>query len=157
MIVLGSIGVVAYAVIIPTSVHFSATFGFGTALNQTEDAYNALQTPANTFVSDRKACRANATSTTEELQCLQSTDTAFGNAIQGYENTLNTIYYPSSVQGQANAAIAAAQHLDAQLQSLATAPDPQTYNSIENAPAFNAALNSLDSTYNQLITALNGT
>jgi hypothetical protein len=155
LVVIGSIGLVAYMVVIPAIVHTTA-IGSVVAADETQSAYDTLQTQSNTFISSSKSCRANSTSTSGELQCLQATDNTFGTAVQGYEAALNGISYPSSAQGEANAAIAAARQVDAQMQSLTTAPDAQTYQSIVNAPAFDASLQALDSTFNQLMSTLTG-
>lgn len=155
LVVIGSIGLVAYMVVIPASVHITG-IGSVLAADETQLAYDTLQTQSNTFISGSKSCRANATSASEELQCLQATDATFATAVQGYGSGLNGISYPSSAQGEADAAIAAAHRVDVQMQSLAAAPDAQTYQAIVDGTAFSSSLQALDSTFTQLMNTLNG-
>jgi len=157
LIVLGAVGVVTYVTVVSTSVKFSAsitnTINSSIAASQTQIAYEALQTPASRFVASTKSCPANA-STASVLQCLQTADATFATAIQSYRSALGGISYPSTAQGEAAMAMAAAGHLDALLQSLVAAPDAQAYTAISSGPDVGVASRALDSTYNALISTL---
>ncbi len=157
LIVLGAVGAVAYVTVVSTSVRFSASITHAIessiAASETQTAYEALQTPASTFVAATKSCPANA-STASVLQCLQAADGNFATAVQGYQSALSEITYPSTAQGEATMATAAARHLDALLESLVAAPDAQSYAAISTGPDFGAASRALDSTYIALMDTL---
>jgi len=157
LIVLGAVVSVAYGAVIGSSTSFSISSSLDSALaaTQTQAAYEALQAPTSTFVTTSKACRADSTSTGAELSCLQGADSAFATAIRGYESALGQISYPSSAQGDARAAIAAARDVVTILESLVTATDAQAYSAISTGPAYSASLHALDSTYSQLMSTLN--
>jgi flagellar basal body-associated protein FliL len=160
LLVVGAVAFVAYVALFGSSVRFSssisASIESSIAAASTQAAYDALESPTNTFVSATKSCRANSVDVTDELQCLQSADRAFAGAIEGYQTSLSQIVYPSSAQVEADAAVAAARSVDAILHSLVTAPDAQSYTAISTGSAFTSSLHALDSTYNQLMTTLNG-
>jgi len=158
LLVLGAVGFAAYVALVATLASSSSltnSLQASLAGSETQLAYEALQTPTDTFVSASKSCRDNATSTSGELQCLQSADATYAKAIDAYVTALGLIDYPSSAQVQASAAVAAGKNASALLISLSTAPDAQTYTSISTSSAFSTGLHALDSTYNDLIDTLN--
>jgi len=66
------------------------------------------------------------------------------------------IVFPSSVEPQAQAAESAARQAVTTVNALASSPDVQSYQAATQNPSFQSTLNSVDSTYNDLIGALTG-
>lgn len=117
-------------------------------------AYSSLATATNTFKSQTQSCTNQPNSVT--LQCLEQADSSWASAIQTYESALSVLVYPSSAQSTADAAEAAARQASTTVTALANSPDIQAYTTITQSPSFRAALNNVDTTYNELIQALGG-
>ena len=117
-------------------------------------AYSSLATATNTFKAQTQACTNQPNSVA--LQCLEQADSNWATAIQTYESALSVLIYPTSAQSAADAAQAAARQASTTVNALANSPDIQAYTTITQSPRFRAALNNVDTTYNQLIQALGG-
>ncbi len=153
LIVIGAISFVVNR----SSTHFS--FSFNTiessiARDGVNAAYSSLATATNTFKSQTQSCTNQPNS--DALQCLEQADSTWANAIQTYESALSVLVYPSSAQSEADAAQAAARQASATVTTLANSPDIQAYTTMTQSPSFRASLSNVDTTYNELISALGG-
>ena len=153
LIVLGAISFVVNR----STTHFS--FSFNTiessiARDGVHSAYSSLATATNTFKSQTQSCTNQPNSVA--LQCLEQADSNWASAIQTYESALSVLVYPSSAQSEADAAEAGARQASATVNALANSPDIQAYTTFTQSSSFRAALNNVDTTYNDLISALGG-
>jgi len=152
-IVIGAIGYVGQVTLLASGISV-------TSIEQTvsrqgvRDAYAQLSSATDTFKAQTQNCSSQPSGS--ELACLEQADHAWATAIQDYETTLSTLVYPSSAQVEADAAQSAARQAASIVASLAASPDEQAYSAASQNPAFQAALDGVDTTYTALIQALGG-
>jgi hypothetical protein len=152
-IVLGAIGYVAYTAILASGV--SVTSIETTVSRQgVENAYAQLSTATDSFKAQTQQCTVQQGASV--LPCLEQADRTWATAIQDYGTSLSNLIYPPSAQTEAEAAQVAVRQATSIVTSLADSPDAQAYSTTSQSPAFQAALNDVDSTYTALVQALGG-
>jgi len=152
------VGAIAYIAFLSTSrIHFSVnSIESSVAAVEVQSAYNTLDAKTQTFRASTQACTGPSQPALGVLACLETADSTWASAIQDYSTQLGQISFPSSAQSDADAARAAADNAVSVVQSLAASPDAESYSSASSSPEFTSALNAVDSTYNQLVSNLQG-
>jgi hypothetical protein len=154
-IVVGALGFAAYVFAFPALISVNGIES-SIATQQVESAYSSLGMAANTFKTSVEACASSSPESSARLQCLEQADTAWSQALQDYGMTISEISYPSSAQAAAAQAHSATASAVSIVNSLAASPDLQSYAAEASSPAFQTALDNIDTTYDQLIETLSG-
>jgi hypothetical protein len=154
---LGILGYVAYfAVIIPTFLGVTnATTQSISAQNQTVSAYDGIAHRVQSFVTAGTACTRSTDDADAQVQCLEANDATLARAFDTYTRALSRISFPSSVSAQAAAAESAAMQAAESMSHIATAGSgPQNYQAAVVGSNIQSVFNQVDTTFNQLNTAL---
>ena len=150
-IVLGAVGYVGQS-ILNASLQRNAFSGLTTTLDraQVELAHDQLRTASATFASSTRSCQGQ----TDPVPCLDQAASALASAFQAYGDSLAQIGFPNSAASEGAAAVAAARSATSQIQDLAQSPDLATYSSTAGSAAFSGSLQTVDTTYAELVDAL---
>jgi hypothetical protein len=154
---LGILGYVVYfAVIIPTFLGAtSASTQSISAQNQTVSAYNGMAHSVQSFVAAGTACTRSTDDANSQVQCLEANDATLATAFGAYTHSLSGINFPASVSAQASAARSAAMQAGASMSHLAAAGSgPQNYQAAVVSSDIQSVFSRVDTTFNQLNTAL---
>ena len=124
------------------------------AADQTRVAYNQLDGATQTFKSSTQACADNTVSQDAQLLCVENATRTWADALQSYGQQVGQISFPASAQSDAQAVQTSVNAAVSTLQTLASAPDLQTYSADASDPSFASTLDQVDTTYNELIAQL---
>jgi hypothetical protein len=148
LVVLGLVASIGYGVVVAA---LSGPLSASSAREQTTSAYGLLAIQANQYESQALHCEASTISTSFIVVCLQANDKIFSSDVVNYHDTLSSIAYPSAVQPQSSAAIAAAGSVEVALRTTSTSgPTPADYQAAVESSKLARSLSRIDTTYGAL-------